>query len=245
MPLCTSNIRHVNNTNNKKCTACNNQASMIIFAITPCTHDNDTHDNDIRQNPQSSDHFTSCIDCINVIQTITIPKYYLQHGIISYYHYFGYNTESILNNTNNRKMIPSVVLSDYGKVYVALTCGFETQWLIVKKHKEKYRYMVPIFFTKRIRRRNTAIKLHYDLELLYKQNPNLIGLYQIDNDCYNDLTPNEAMYLTNHNTMLFNMALQYNMYAKTILYMYNSDNCVFSIIPIDIIYMIIRFSLIL
>ena len=129
MPLCTSNIRHIANNRNKKCTSCNNHAVMIIFTISPYTDDtddtdatddtDDTNDTDIGQNAHSSNHFTSCIDCLNTIQTITIRKYNLKHGIITHYKYFGHNNESIVYNTNNCGMIPLVMLAVYGRVFVA------------------------------------------------------------------------------------------------------------------------------
>ena len=145
-------------------------------------------------------------------------------------------------------MIPSIFLSDYGKVHVALSCIFETQSIIIiKNNNGKYKYLVPIFFTKRIRRRNTAIKLNYNLEFLYNQNNNqnnnLIGLYQIDKDCYSNLSADEANYIRYHNNALFDMALKYNMYAKTLVYMCNIENSIFFGIPIDIIYFIIRLIL--
>ena len=247
MPLSTSNtygidtIDGINNIN-KKCIVCNNNATMIVFIFLPNTSDTCKSISHIYE--KINKEYLSCSNCIETIQKNIIPKYNLKHGIVSHYRYYGYNTESILTNTNDYNMIPSIFLSDYGKVHVALSCIFETQSIIIiKNNNGKYKYLVPIFFTKRIRRRNTAIKLNYNLEFLYNQNNNLIGLYQIDKDCYSNLSADEANYIRYHNNALFDMALKYNMYAKTLVYMCNIENSIFFGIPMDIIYFIIRLIL--
>jgi hypothetical protein len=178
---------------------------------------------------------------MNTIRFQIIPQDNLAQGIISYYKYIGPPTESVLCQKNILN-IPKINHSEYGVIPVALTCQFSSQYLIIEQ-KLKPIYMVPIFFTKRVRRRSTAIIKHYNLKKLYMENPSLIGYYEIEHKKYSNLTQIQITNIMYHNKNLFKMALKYNIYAKTLCILSNTLESMFFKIPIDVMYIIIKLVL--
>ena len=68
----------------------------------------------------------------------------------------------------------------------------------------------------------------------------MIGYYQIDINSYGSLSTEQKNTIIYHNNILFNMALKYNVFARTLLDMNNNNATLLSIIPIEILYIIIK-----
>jgi len=203
--------------------------------------------------------YFACDECYDVVRTDIIPKDNFNTGLISNYKYYGTDTEWILScsagSLSYRTAQRSTVIIKYNDIdtQVSLTCCYRPQYIVINKldgigkHEEGVpapviEYFIPVFFKKRVKHRNTAVISHYNLENLYKENPGIIGYYEIDVQAFH-LSDEEMQMINVHNNNLFKMALENNMMASTVMDLSKDNACYFTFLPIELLHIIIKFVL--
>ena len=191
--------------------------------------------------------YVSCHDCYDYVQSTIIPETEFLRGIILHYNYFGNDTEHCLFDHQHPlgapqhqtiATIPTIIRSDQTQTKVALTS-------ILKHHIEidKDQYFVPTFFVEKIGRRNIASVKKYNLDMLYKENPGIIGYYEIDINKYPHFNQEQKSMIEQHNTTLFKKMLQHNDMATDLISLQSEDTSYIGWLPEELLYIILRFVL--
>jgi len=236
------------------CFICDAPASNIIFSpIYESTQDT-SQQPPIIQNKQ----YFACCECYDIVRTDIIPKDNIRAGLISNYKYHGHSMEWILSGSSAINggwvehqsppppcSIPKIKYNDIA-TQISLTCCHCPQPIVINKYALEgndtpVEYFVPVFFKKRIKRRNKSLIRHYNLEKLYQENPGMIGYYEIESD--GERTEDEKRVVTVHNNNLFNMALVNNTIATTVIDLSKNPDCAFAFLPIELLHMIIKLVL--
>jgi len=231
-----------------KCYVCNNANASNITVLT-----------------YSDRKYTSCKDCFINIRECIIPIKEFEYGIILNYEYFDVDInlnennflfKYIQHNNHTEKVLLSSVINHHIEVLPKLNnlikisdidfynSDFELysdiDMLVNKIESREYQITVPIFFTRKFRHRNYAEIDMYDFIKLYQENNN-IGFYQIDILKYQGCDQNMLYRINLLNNIFFKIMLRYNKLAKFILKISNNTmNNYLSLLPEDIIYMIIK-----
>ena len=198
----------------KSCIKCNKKSGNITFGFN-----------------FTDDIYVSCPDCYDYVQNVIIPERQLSHGIVLHYTYYGENNESVFKNSIT-KNTPKIIRTNNEKTNVSLTSSIKHYIEITDND-----IFVPCFFIEKVgRRRHAAVKM-YNLQTLYDENPDIIGLYLINDQQYSS----NMMLITKHNNKLFNMFIQHNSIAKLINNISKDSLSYFSLLPTEIINIIITF----
>ena len=211
---------------------CNNTPSTIIHIQFP----------DFSAIKFSHQPFYTCNICHDFVKRVTIPQIFTKHNIFVNYSYHGTSTEYILSNPNKYSdrnhldHIPYIYDKTLGTfpTPVSLTCCHCSNYIALVQNS----IYVPVFISKRLKRRNTPIIKYYELKQLYIDNPYIIGYYEINIDSYNNST--ELDKIKDINNKLFTLFLNYNMIAKQIIK--SQYDSFFSLIPIELIHKILYMS---
>ncbi len=206
-----------------KCISCGNSADSFI-------HSYDFAD------------FRSCRDCYEYVHSKLIPMEEFKYGMIKYYKYHGRDISPIIKRTNGEKI--SAVLTVPCIVHFIEIVGQD--FLLKNDTEDTYtdtQYFVPVFFTEKIRNRNYAnIKL-YNLVDLYKENPGIIGYYEINSENYDHCPQKHKSLITKHNNYLFNLMLQYNDIAKIVINLHKITHNYLHLLPIELIHIVIKYAI--
>ena len=193
--------------------------------------------------------YVSCNNCYENIHNCIIPKEEYNYGIIIFYNYYEIEFNHLSDNVfkhihlkssnTKQKIMLSSVINHYIQIFDQkhLTNNIET--LIQKLENNEITILIPIFFTTKRRHRNYPEIELYSLIELYQNNPN-IGYYEVDFYKYNQINTKNYKYIYVLNNILFQLLLKYNYLCKSIMYIYYNDNTYLGLLPLDIIYNIIR-----
>lgn len=227
------------------CFICGGAASNIIFSpIYECVQ----LSQHLQQNRQNKQYF-ACSQCYDIVRTDIIPKDNLSSGLISNYKYYGTDASGVLSSSTSAIVACQTPMIKYEgtDTPISLTCCYRPQYIVINKSEIRddqsttvSDYFVPIFFKKRIKGRNTSMIRHYNLEKLYNENPGIIGYYEIE---VLDLSKDEVLIVNMHNQNLFKMALANNTMATTVIDLSRDKACYFTLLPIELVHIIIKFVL--